>query len=103
MQKPDICIFLLGKKKSGEIEEIMETIQEKNQEPNGDISVHALIENIIHHTIIVPGVVTKKAVTTLVESNISHNFLNFKIIDQTNWIIHQITPLMVTISNGNML
>lgn len=51
----------------------METIQEENQEPNGEISMHALTVNITHHNIRIQGMVKKKVITILIDCGSTHN------------------------------
>lgn len=53
-------------------EDIIETISEGD----GEISMHALTGNIIHHTIRIQGMIKKKAITILIDSGSTHNFLD---------------------------
>lgn len=58
----------------------METIQEESQESDVEISMHALIANIIHHTIRIQRMTEKEAIIILIDSGSTHNFLDTELL-----------------------
>lgn len=76
---PNSYIYFTGEKeRNDQTEEMMETIQKESQGSDGEISMHALIGNIIDH---IPGMIKKRAITILIDSASIHNFLDSKVAD----------------------
>lgn len=95
-------LYILVKKHNDHAEEIIESIQEESQDLMMN-QVHALTGNIIHHTIRIRGMTKKKAITNLIDSGSTHNFLDSKVAKQVGCLILHTSPLMVTVANGNRL
>lgn len=55
--------FTREEEETDQILEIFDTTQEESQECDGEISMHALTRNIIHHTIKIQGMIKKKTIT----------------------------------------
>lgn len=66
--QPRQLYILTDEEEEYQSEELIETIQEENQEPDGKMFMHALTGSIIHHAIRIQGLVKKQAIIILIDN-----------------------------------
>lgn len=91
-------IFLL------EGEESEDTIDENSTETKDPIvSVHALSGSVSHQTMRIRGNIKNKAITILIDSGSTHNFLDPVVAKRTGCTIQSTSPMRVTVADGTKI